>query len=162
MPRSNTTPLRSTKSYSYCTSSGILQFPLNDCSRTGTVTVTKGLEWTPRGYRTFYRVHELHDELKVLRKDHIDIQRKSVVGGACPGRWTNVSPKDDFFEFADADDPDTVIEKVGVGHMPAPFRFFIWHNNRNGSTEVRTFFRLDYIRVFQPRNRYADMEPVYQ
>ena len=32
----------------------------------------------------------------------------------------------------------------------------------NISSSIQVTFKVDYVRVYQPQNRYVDMEPVYQ
>ena len=46
--------------------------------------------------------------------------------------------------------------------MPLNLDLVTWGRMQNSDNTVRTKMRFDYIRVFQPKNHYADMEPVYQ
>ncbi len=57
--------------------------------------------------------------------------------------------------------PSVILEQVGIGHVPAWLRFSSlgWGSP---DTEPATRAHVDYVRVFQPENLYADMEPVYQ
>ena len=40
----------------------------------GNVTVTRGLEWTPRGYRKFIKVDGVHDDWMMIPKDSIEVE----------------------------------------------------------------------------------------
>ena len=142
----------------YCSSSF-----LNNTS----VTVTLGVEWTPRGFRSFIKVDGIHSDLEVVQKEHIGI-RILPVKSTNPdgtvnwgrGKGSNVTgaQRDEYFELLDPGDPDSVLEQLGVSHVPASLRLRAW--TYIGS--LQPGLELDYIRVFQPENNYADMEPIYQ
>ena len=165
----NIVPVRSTKSLRFCgnqTGSIRIDLPNNGCRTDGVVTITKGYEWTPRGYRNFYRVHGLHDEMQVVHRKWISVQIRPfsfnegepvTVGNA---QTVTGTARDAYFELLDADDEDTLLEQVAIGHLPYSLDLIAWGYPRN--SEVRSALKLDYIRVFQPVDRYADMEPVYQ
>ncbi len=71
--------------------------------------------------------------------------------------------KDKYFEHLVHGDADSVLERLGIAHVPARIDLGAWNQNMTAefaTNEAR--LAVDYIRVFQPRNRYADMEPVYQ
>ena len=128
------------------------------CQSDDEVTMVMGLEWTPSGYRTFYRVEGVHDDLTLLPKDKITVQWFS------PSNTRNTytgAERDRFFEFLDEDDPGSVLEQVGVSHFPLAFYMNSW-GYMDSSTSIHVKLKVDYIRVFQPRDHYAQMDPVYQ
>ena len=61
----------------------------------------------------------------------------------------------------DPDDPAFHLEAVGISHAPKNIDIGGWSQGALGLTN-RSELTIDYIRVFQPRNHYADMEPLYQ
>ena len=56
--------------------------------------------------------------------------------------------------------PPFYLEALGIGHAPSAVYIGAWGFSRAQTNQVE--MTIDYIRVFQPRNRYADMEPRYQ
>ena len=164
-------PLRTNKDFLFChANSGkpeaiSLYLPDDGCSGpNATMTVIKGVEWTPRGYRTHYKVEGSSGAFQVLRKENIVVLVRPVTsdpGGEVEFEdgW-RVVDRDSYFEFVDPADPDTVLEQAGVSHIPSALHFenHGWPSNAN----IRGFVKIDHVRVYQPVNRYADMEPVYQ
>lgn len=145
------------------------------CAARGELTVTRGLEWTPRGYRTFVKVDGAHTDFIVVPKKDTTIRlgkRKRIYGN---GR---VSYHDSFvtyregsstharyFEFLDTSDQDSVLEQAAIAHMPLEIILGAWKGKDAALTRgdtILTKMKIDYVRVFQPTNRYADMEPFYQ
>ena len=136
------------------------------CADRDSVTVTKGLEWTPRGYRTLIKVDGLHDDYIVLQRSNVRVQVADVkvaddgtVTFTAPIRLTGAD-KDPYFELLVSDDGDSVIEKGGVSHLPLSLNMVYW--GWPSATVNQVQFKVDYVRVFQPSNGYVDMEPVYQ
>ena len=172
--RADMEPRRTIKMYQYCRFDNIkyrgIRFePSTGCTTQDEVTVTKGLEWTPRGYRNFVRVDGVHDDFMVLPKEHIEVEYRAASTSAsgtvtfASDRRATIpegSERDRFFEFLDPDDADSVLEQVGVAHMPLHLGMAAWGGA--GKDVILTKLRVDYIRVFQPANLYADMDPVYQ
>ena len=166
-------PIRTLKYTQYCArpswprERGIVKNPNGRCSDTDTFTVTKGLEWTPRGYRTYIWVHGIQDGLTLLPKNQIDIQQKVPLHNVTltlKGRHRN-----QFFENLVPGDNSTLLEQVAVSHIPMPIFLNVWGwlvRPQEGEEDKHPYIRkrmtFDYIRVWQPENHYADMEPVYQ
>ena len=136
------------------------------------VTMIMGIEWTPRGYRSFLKIEGFHDNLEVIRKKHIDIRHYLVKSTNPDGTviWDKAqasysgTDRDSYFEFLNADDPDSVLEQVGISHIPAPIRFSVSGSgsNINAGNRTQPGIKVDYVRIFQPANNYNDMEPLYQ
>ena len=172
--RADMEPRRTIKMYQYCRFDNIkyrgIRFePSTGCTKQDQVTVTKGVEWTPRGYRTFVKVDGVHEDFMVLPKSHIEVEYRaastSASGEVTIAAESDVSTyegteRDRFFEFLDSGDPDSVLEQVGVSHMPLHLGMAAW--GAPGNSWIATKMRIQYIRVFQPANLYADMDPVYQ
>ncbi|MCY3814417.1 MAG: hypothetical protein OXH15_21775 [Gammaproteobacteria bacterium] len=167
--REEVMPVWSSKAFRLCTGKQRWyerEFIPSGCGSGTTMTVTLGVEWTPRGWRTQYRVHELHDAMRVLRRSNIQVSHAPVdERNGDEVTWGTRTEfrgagRDRYFELLVDGDEDSVLEQVGVSHLPLSLGIdgWGWPNN----PDVRQRMRLDYVRVFQPRNRYADMEPVYQ
>ncbi len=166
-------PIRTLKYTQYCArpswprERGIVNNPEGRCSDTDTFTVTKGLEWTPRGYRTYIWVHGIQNGLTLLPKDQITVQQKVPLHNVTltvKGR-----ARDQFFENLVPGDASTLLEQVGVSHIPMPIFLNVWgwmsrpeEGELGRHPYIRKRMTFDYIRVWQPENHYADMEPVYQ
>ena len=153
-------PIRTVKRGFYCATNTISYITNpSTCSSSDTFTVTRGIEWTPRGYRTFIKVDGIHDNLTVMPKDKIAIETK-------PNRRDVVTltgaAKDRYFEYVDPDDIDTLLEQVVVSHVPSPVNANAWGYSDSRHHYIRTRMKIDYIRLWQPENLYTDMEPVYQ
>ena len=147
-------------------------FTAAQCEGRESLTVTKGLEWTPRGYRMLVKVKDLHDDFIVVRKDVTSVGRRIALSPTTPttyvGHVVNYSgsTRDGFFEFLEPGNPDSVLTNFAVGHAPMKFSFGAWRGfgNEQGPEQnpptVR--MRIDYARIFQPKDRYVGMEPVYE
>ena len=157
-------PTRSVKWTDYCRrdgGSGIVRnyFRRYHCYSTDTFTVTRGIEWTPRGYRTYILVHGLMNGLTLVPEKKMLIQRirngeTRGVGGAA---------KDQFFEYLVPGDAGSMLEQVGVAHVPLPLHLNTWSFMvKERQPYIRRHLTFDYVRIWQPENHYADMEPVYQ
>ena len=130
------------------------------------ITFVKGFEWTPRGYRTFFKLEDLNpfgladsDAFTIWPKEKINVQyldsdgRKDYEGAA----------REEFFELLDENDADSFLEQVGIAHMPVQVELLAWGKlTQEAHRTMRTQVKVDYIRIFQPENHYADMDPVYQ
>ena len=158
-------PTRSQKWTDYCKydgGSGIvwnLSVRNNGCKSTDSFTVTRGMEWTPRGYRTYISVHGLLNRLtlvpieKILVQQHRDGRVRMVAGAA----------KNQYFEYLVPGDAGSLLEQVGVAHVPLPLHLNTWsYMVGERQPYIRKRMTFDYIRIWQPENHYADMEPVYQ
>ena len=128
------------------------------CGSEDEITMVMGLEWTPSGYRTFYKVEGVHDDLTLLTKDKILVQwfdpsntRHTYTGG----------DRDRFFEFLVEDDSSSILEQVGVSHFPLGFYMKPW-GYMDSSSRIHVKLKVDYIRIFQPQDHYMHMDPVYQ
>ena len=137
---------------------------LPGCWKTGhTIVVTKGLEWTPQGYITYYKVEgdsNPSDRPIAMRKSQIGLMTGKSRGwehGAVCG-----DEVDQWLVPVDPDTTDTdpvVFEQVAVSHVPFSFGHSTWGYPQG--SKVLGQFKIHYIRVFQPENLYTDMEPVY-
>ena len=127
------------------------------CKRDRSFTVTRGIEWTPRGYRTFIKVVGVHTDLTLVDAEFIYVQ--SIAEG---GVRTYVQARNPYFEYLTPGDPGTLLEKVAIGHIPLPIATSSWGYMDHRHPYIRSRMKIDYIRVWQPENHYSDMEPVYQ
>ena len=153
-------PTRSNKLVSYCQSkSKSIIANRNSCSDSDTFTVTRGVEWTPGGYRTFIKVDGIQDSLSLVPKDKIEVEIENPPGTR---QVLTGAQKDKYFGFVDPDDTSTLLEQVAVSHMPLPIAMSVWGWLGTRHHEIRSRMKIDYIRLWQPTNHYADMEPVYQ
>ncbi len=57
---------------------------------------------------------------------------------------------------------EIAFEQVGIMHLPADIGISPWGNPKKRDSLVRTKMKLNYIRIYQPRNHYSDIAPVYQ
>ena len=133
--------------------------PNNRCNRTDSFTVTRAIEWTPRGYRTWIYAHGLTNGLILVPKEKMWIQQ--IQNGRIKGvGWPH---KDGFFEYLVPGDASSLLEQVGVTHVPLPLHLNTWsYMVKERQPYIRRRLTFDYVRVWQPENHYADMEPVYQ
>jgi len=131
------------------------------CSSTDTFTITLGVEWTPRGYRSFVSWDGVQNELTVWPKHKIEVWAANSQGGAV---LLSGTARDPYFEYVDPDDLSTILEQVGIGHSPNPIGVGAFGDGNwpSSSNYIRTRLKVDYIRLWQPTNHYSDMEPVYQ
>ena len=152
-------PTRSNKQMSYCRSRPMSIISNTNCRSSDTFTLTRGVEWTPSGYRTFVKVEGIRDSLTLVPKDKIKVQTKNQAGTE---RTLTGSAKDRYFGYVDPDDTDTLLEQVAVSHMPLPIGLGVWGFLGSNHARILTRMKVDYIRFWQPEDHYADMEPVYQ
>ena len=171
-------PRRSVKAFFYCIprprygwygNVGLFFSPASCNKPTKTVTVTKGVEWTPRGYRTFMKVDGVHDEFQVLQASNIatEIEGARKIDGKVVYYGPRRRYTRGFFEGTG----DDILEQIAIGHRPASLWLNAWgHPTCDAgeeppcakSADIKTKMQIDYIRIFQPANRYTDMEPVYK
>ena len=152
-------PTRSNKQVSYCRSKPMSIISNPSCRTSDTFTLTRGVEWTPGGYRTFIKVDGIHNSLTLVPKDKIQVQIKNQAGTE---RTLTGSAKDRYFGYTDPTDPDTLLEQVAVSHMPLPIGLGVWGWLGERHSHILTRMKVDYIRVWQPDDHYSNMEPVYQ
>ena len=169
-------PIRSIKWTHYCSRpssfftarQGIVHNQ-RSCRNRNSVTVTRGLEWTPRGYRTYIWAHNNRygmTGLTLLPKEQITVQQE--FDDVAITQWFPAI-RDRFFENLVPGDASTLLEQVAVSHIPMPINLNVWswmvrpeEGEQGKHTYIRRRMTFDYVRVWQPENHYADMEPVYQ
>ena len=167
-------PIRSTKNMYFCTlrTNSIVPRRLDSCAESGSklATVTLGIEWTPSGYITNVKVDGVHDELTPVPEDKIEIEHKPVVLNG-EGRLVTQSQRQIFSTsrnayFGHVDSAKTgtslLLEQIAVSHVPLPLGLGTNANLRTNRRNIVSSMSVDYIRVWQPRNHYSDMEPVYK
>lgn len=167
----NLAPMFSTKLIDYCGQNdrSIIVNP-EPCQSDDTITITRGIEWTPRGYRNYIKVDGIHDELTLVPKDKITLRSQRLgPGGQLAGRTETLTgtERDRYFEYLDPTDNTTLLEQAAIAHMPLPIAMSVWeYSNLWGGIPtndvIANWMKLDYIRVWQPTNLYTDMEPVFQ
>ena len=130
------------------------------------LTMTYGMEWTPGGYLFLRRVHGHEETLQIWPSSGIGIGESR--GQDAHGQWRNQfrflhtdAERAPYLVPLDPADPAFYLQAVGVSHAPSFIDISAWGYNIS-TTTTQSELTIDHIRVFQPRNRYADMEPVYQ
>ena len=107
-----------------------------------------------------------HDEgLQIWPRDTIEIEQSAdrYYNGEWPPpnrHLRSAAEREPYFVSLDPNDRNFSLEAVGISHVPLAIHIGTWGpkiSNANLSE-----LTVDYLRVFQPRNRYADMEPLYQ
>ncbi|WP_419945266.1 hypothetical protein [Candidatus Poriferisodalis sp.] len=139
------------------------------CRSTETpVTVTKGIEWTPRGYRVFLKIDGVHDTLTLVPASAFVYQHRpaTVSDGKvsfAPEPFSTLTG--DFHEHLSSS-ADSLLMQMGIGHTPMTIdlgsRLPGGLAGNFGDEILDSKMEIDYIRVFQPDGLYTDMEPVYQ
>lgn len=144
-------------------------FTVAQCATRTSITVTKGLEWTPRGYRMLVKVQDLHDDFLVVSKDSTPVHRRRALSNSTPTRYAEGvtqytgATRDGFFEFLEPGNSDSVLTQFTIGHAPMYLHFGAWRKRRDEPDDLTPArMQIDYVRVFQPKDRYAGMEPVYE
>ncbi|WP_419847534.1 hypothetical protein [Candidatus Poriferisocius sp.] len=163
---SELTPLSTTKRVRFCRRDHDLsEFAVAEghrfCHDRDSFTVTRGFEWTPRGYRTFIKIDGTHNDLVLAPQNRIYIERHHTDGSV---RVRGDDPAaDQYFEYLVPGDNGSLLELAGVGHVPLPLNVNVWSFlDADKHPYIRRRMTFDYVRVWQPENHYADMEPVYQ
>ena len=133
------------------------------CNGDDEATLTSGIEWTPRGYRTFVKVHGVTRGFEVVRKGKVQTRYREPRDTGRYGSWTDFSDaqRRSLFEKLESGNPDSVLEQIGIAHVPADLILSAW-GHQGGDHPIRARMKIHHVRVFQPANRYRDMEPVYQ
>lgn len=133
----------------------------NNCANTDTHTVTMGVEWTPRGYRTFLSWEDIQDALTVWPKRGIGIDHRPARAGNY--QHLQGAARDSRFEFLTPGTDSTIVTQTGVSHVPNPLGIGAFGDYRVPAfSYIKTKVKFDYIRLWQPEDHYANMEPVYQ
>ena len=177
------------------------------CSRTADggkgsrVTVTKGVEWTPAGYRYFIKVHGATSynvcrhavgstlnsvmysgdarcaALDILTKTvpasdfilldpaqlYLTRYEKSFWSNGDP-RWTRIElTSDEISTFIATHTDNILLEQFAVSHVPLDIGSSMWSfGGTNVGTTINVEAQYEYIRVYQPKDHYTQMEPVYK
>jgi len=126
------------------------------------MTLTSGFEWTPRGYSTFGKLRGSSSNfVKVPEKRVLTRYKRKTSDGF--GFWRDFSwgQRRQLFEELEPGNPETMLEQIAIAHIPANVDFVAWGYPEDGDP-IGTRVKIHYVRVFQPTNRYTDMEPVYK
>ena len=136
------------------------------------ITITQGMEWTPEGYLFLERWHGRDATLQVIDKDNTIIYKAwrrlndrwhfQAGGFGNDRRTVRGTERESYFVHPDPSDTAIYLEALGINHMPISISMSNWTASSSTVPTNTTQLTVDYIRVFQPRNRYADMEPLYQ
>ena len=141
------------------------------CQGAGRLTITEGMEWTPEGYLFLRRLHGRDDALQIILQSNTqvyesrsrDVNGNWLIGFGAERRGLyDAEEREPFFVQLDPNDPAFYLEAVGISHRPNNISASNWTDESNPPLTNQSELTIDYIRVFQPRNRYADMEPLYQ
>ena len=141
------------------------------CSqRPRVITVTRGVEWTPRGYRWFDKVHGIDDELSTLPTNKTQIAQKKPDSLDENGNVSSYLPwdegvvtgsdRDPYFEYLVPGDSNSWLSQIAISHVPLSIIFSTWGSNP--WYRVESWVDVDYIRVYQPNDLYSSMDPVYK
>ena len=131
------------------------------CKDADSFTVTRGFEWTPRGYRTFVKIDGTHNDFVLAPQNKIYVTRH-YADGTIRVRG-DFRAADQYFEYLVPGDNGSLLQMAGVGHVPLPLNVNVWSFlEADKHPYIRRRMTFDYVRVWQPENHYADMEPVYQ
>ena len=164
-------PMLTYKYKSYCRRApGLLEIIFGDCDDTARrITITEGMEWTPGGYLFLRRVHGHDDKMKIIPQRHTQIYKATRRDNQWDITWSEgrqlvAGDKDrrPYFVYPDRKDTTIYLEALGISHTPNQISIGSWSNSNTLGPTTQVELTIDYIRVFQPRNRYADMEPRYQ
>ena len=164
-------PLRTNKKREFCkerslSGEEVLRYQPPNCGNTAArITITEGMEWTPEGYLFLRRVHGLDDTPTIPDKSGTEIQAATWADNSWRingnnRRLVSGTERAAYFVQPDPDDTAFYLEALGIGHAPSAVYIGAWGFSMAQTNQVE--MTIDYIRVFQPRNRYADMEPLYQ
>ena len=124
----------------------------------GDITITLGVEWTPRGHRNFYMVDGEQSEMTATPiRNELLWSRSCDEYDSCGTISLRGDAKNRHIEYLDPDDPDSYLINYAVGHAPVPIHIGAWGHNDTGVS----WLDIDYIRIYQPENLYRDMEPYY-
>ena len=167
-------PMLTYKLKSYCRSFYVAERIIIDaCQKAPRITITEGMEWTPGGYLFLRQVHGRDDTPQIIEKRYTRIAETRFrrddrwhVGSEGDGtgkrQYLYGTAKEQYFVPLDPNDPAFHLEAVGISHAPKNIDIGGWSQVRGLGLTNRSELTIDHIRVFQPRNQYADMEPLYQ
>ena len=133
---------------------GGIQLGPKSCQRGDEVTITIGIEWTPRGHRHFIKVDGQHNELTTVPSQYENLIYKRREWVTHKG-----AARSEFLEYLVPGDDESYLWNYAISHTPMPVHIGAWGWNSDDS--LRAWMKIDYVRVFQPDNVYRDMEPVY-
>ena len=143
-------------------------FPPGACGEGGEggeVTATLGLEWTPRGYRSWLKVDGVHDGFVLMEEEvsSLSFRRWDPIDRVFSNFWSRLNRRQKAAVFDRWTDGErsSRIEGFAVAHVPADVGMAAWGHPAAEDTRIRTWLKVDYIRIFQPANGYRDMEPIY-
>ena len=152
------------------------------------LTVTFGLEWTPEGYRRFHKVEGIHDSFVIQPTSRMQFGLKDLSPAQQTGGdwilekassityyrgWIDNNEAaqsflESLFHYQDEDmdndgtaddpDPESLLLQYNIFHTPAYIEVNNWGDSRISTNKMY----IDYIRVFQPVDKYSSMTPVYQ
>ena len=106
----------------------------------------------------FVKVDGAHDDFIVVRQDSTRVYYRPA---RTVGETTTFGG---LTEYQGGANLDSLLEQVAISHMPLEIWTDAWEDfgGTIGADTIETKMKIDYIRVFQPKNRYSDMEPVFQ
>ena len=160
-------PKRSDRYVKVCRGVGLTRpfDPPPACRDGGELTATLGVEWTPMGYRTLWKIDGVHDEFEVLGEATVALAYRTwwpLFGEFYPGwQYLSFSKKVQAFRTWTTGERTSRLEAYAVAHVPADLSMSGWGYPRRWDTRIKTRLKVDYVRIFQPENGYRDMEPVY-
>ena len=178
-------PYKTNTTFEFCniTPNNKNTFKLPICSRTTAVnqevTVTKAFEWTPAGYRQYMKIHGIHSELKLLTGDadfnYTTYYRAKLAlvgedGNAVyheNGRRYEILPSHSLHDqyvknTVKVGEKKLKFQQTGILHMPADIAVNSWGYPSINDIDIKSKMRINYIRIYQPENGYADISPVYK
>ena len=145
-----------------CTSthSGEIRLGPAGCRPRDEVTITIGVEWTPRGHRHFIKADGQHDELITVPSRYERVSY-NIFGSNIGAGWRELTGDDrsEFLEYLVPGDDESYLWNYAISHIPMPVHIGAW--GYNNGLSLQAWMKIDYVRVFQPGNVYRDMEPVY-
>ena len=149
----------------------------DEASNNNRVVMVIGVEWTPAGYRRFYRLEGTDDKLKLYPQNALrfSYQNKKIKqsadgsydyqnDGSSKSYYSWLKWSEDLAivsqntHYQKADDPQSRLEKFAVQHIPA----YLYFNSHGSNMDINDKAKVDYVRVFQPLDKYASLTPVYQ
>ena len=131
--------------------------------------ITQGIEWTPHGFVRYIKKHGIDDDFVPLPYDAItpwtissvwqDKANKMVKYEA--SHRVSKSDKNNYETIRDADGNIVkIVQKFAMSHVPMFMKFDAWGNTSRDF--ITTGSRVNYVRVYKPKNNYADITPRYQ
>ena len=145
------------------------------------VTLTRGWEWTPKGYRNFshYETDNENDKTRYPdlfsdspKTSHWQMYKIKYRPYSNTNTFTRATSQKNLRREApyitSRDDNDQLLE-IGVSHQPMIFEITTWAQGVWGGfrtppagTVNPHVFHIDYVRVYKPVDNYKDVEPSYQ